>query len=154
MSINTREQFGHSCIFQDETGKNDTLMQMYSYTTSIYPLNPNIPNPKYMRFCEWWIGRTTIKDSIGSDFLDFQLKGISGLSPYTPEIIIGKGWLYQTDILTNISIRNITYPEVTAYQIGTCCPVDTNNMQTIYFVPRKGIVKIQMSPTHVWERIN
>ncbi len=63
--------------------------------------------------------------------------------------------LLLTDTLTHFSIQNETYERVFRFQADTTLfSPDSVCLKTLYFAPRKGLVKIDFTQNHFFERIN
>lgn len=135
--------FTHDCIFQDETGLKDTLLQSFhTYTLSV----PSSSSP-YAITCPHWDKVAEMNTPLESH--TFSIKTSRSIAP---QIQFDGRAGSKKETLYNISVQNVSYPEVSVYEVNS--PLDSINVKKIYFAPRKGVIKVELSPSHVWERIN
>lgn len=138
----------HICVFQDETGKKDTLKQ----ELTIYEMHILCEYGRCCPNCPNWVPNCVIEDSIINNAFIFACQ------PSDIDISfdsMGYGFEAFPDTLTNFSFQNIIYPQAFRFQ------ADTNHflpnkvyLKTLYFAPRKGLLKLEFTQNHFWERIN
>lgn len=141
----------HNCIFKDEKGKYDTLIQ-------------TLESSYGQRFCEWfccnsrcgnWIMANQLKDSLDIHLLFWQIQ--FGSDFHFDLYMDRQTYNIQefTDTLSNFPFQDTIYPQAFLYQPDSAQFLpDSVYLKRLYFAPKKGILKIEISPNHIWERTN